>query len=431
MRSDLPEINAWQPPDNYQEVESMLEGISVFAPVKKPDRPEDPKTFHCPQCGAVTGFNVSAGGVACEHCGFVAGGPAAKIGRMAQEYEFKLETLKAAENGWGAEWQELHCDSCGAELVLSEGALSTTCPFCASNKVNVQTAKNDTIRPRYVIPFKVQPKGTHTRAEAWLGKGWFHPGELSARSIIDRFVGIYLSFWTFDANIDAHWRAEVGYEKQERYFDNGEWKTRTRIEWRWESGNVSVIIDDMVISGNSHVSRHILEQLYPFDLDALVAYKPDYLAGWQAQAYDLNLPDAWDEAKNRMREQGKDACRENIHSSHVRNFSMKADFSEETWRYILLPVYLAAYKFEENIYQVMVNGQTGVVAGQKPVAWSKIWLAVAGLLSPGILLGLAGLPLLLIGGVGLVPLILGFVLLVIGIILSVQLYKKAVASEAS
>ena len=431
MLDSIPDLGDWKPPDNYQEVESQLEGVSVFAPVVERDETGDPKTFHCPQCGAATGFDVAAAGVACVHCGYVVGAQAAKVGRRAEEYEFTLETLNAAEHGWGATRQELHCDSCGAELVLAEGVLSTTCPFCASNKVNVRSAPNDTLRPRFVIPFQIQLNDTRSRTETWLGKGWFHPGELSANSIIDRFVGIYLSFWTFDANIEANWRAEVGYEKQERYFDNGEWKTRTRIEWSWESGYVPVEIDDMVISGNSHVSQHILEQLYPFDLNALVVYQPDYLAGWQAQAYDLKLPDAWDEAKARMREQGKDACREDIHSPHVRNFSMKADFSDETWRYVLLPVYIAAYKFEEKIYQVMVNGQTGAVAGQKPVAWWKIWLAIGGLLSPGIVLGLIGLPLLLAAGVGILPLVLGFILLVIGIILSVMLYKKAVASEAS
>jgi hypothetical protein len=79
----------------------------------------------------------------------------------------------------------------------------------------------------------------------------------------------------------------------------------------------------------------------------------------------------------------------------------------------------------------MVNGQTGTIAGQKPVTWWKIWLAIAALLSPGLLLGLIGLPLLLAGGIGLIPLLLGFILLVGGVFFSVQLYRKAVASEAA
>ena len=110
---------------------------------------------------------------------------------------------------------------------------------------------------------------------------------------------------------------------------------------------------------------------------------------------------------------------------------MTADFGDETWRYILLPVYVAAYKFEDKVYQVMVNGQTGVVAGQKPVAWWKIWLAIAALLSPGLFVGLLGLPALLLGGAGVFLFLLGFVLLVIGGAISIALYRKAIESEAA
>jgi hypothetical protein len=79
----------------------------------------------------------------------------------------------------------------------------------------------------------------------------------------------------------------------------------------------------------------------------------------------------------------------------------------------------------------MVNGQTGAVAGQKPVAWWKIWLAIAALLLPGMTLGLIGLPLLLFAGIGMVPIILGLILLIPGGIFSFLLYQKAIDSERS
>jgi hypothetical protein len=131
-----------------------------------------------------------------------------------------------------------------------------------------------------------------------------------------------------------------------------------------------------------------------------------------------------------MRDKAKQACYASIPSIHVRNFSMSADFEDEVWRYVLLPVYLAAYRFEEKIFQVMVNGQTGSVAGQKPVDWSKVWLAVGGLLAPGVILGLIGL-LTLAVGIGMLPLGIGVVLFIVGIIISVIMYRQAVDSEAS
>ena len=427
------QTTGWQAPANYEQVTSTIEGISVWQPRTEEAKVEAPATYTCPNCGASTRYNVAAGGVACEYCGYTAPVKAEKVGRQAESFEFTLDTLNKAEQGWGIERKTLHCDNCGGELAVTEEMLSTTCPFCASNKVNLRTSPASTLRPRYLIPFKVQVEAVRARAKEWLGKGWFHPSQLASSTAIDRFSGIYLPFWTFGATINARWKAEVGYEHTESYYDSGSksMRTRTVIRWRWENGQVGLKVTDLLISGSSHLSHIILERLEPFNLNDLVAYSPDYLAGWQAHAYDINLPKAWEVGKDTMRERAKKACYDNIPSPHVRNFSMSADFSDESWRYLLLPVYLAAYRFEEKAYQVMVNGQSGVVAGQKPVAWWKIWLAVAALVVPGLILGLIGLALLPAGGIGVIPLVLGFILVVIGIVLGFIFYRQGVESEAA
>lgn len=422
----------WQTPPNFVPLESALEGITVFAPKPKDEQADEPQTFKCPQCGASTRFDVTVGGIACEHCGYATNPQAEIVGLQAQVMEFTLETLSKAELGWGVARQEMHCNSCGADMAIPAKAISVTCPFCASNKVNVREAPDDQLRPRFLIPFKIQPESTRAIAQKWLGQGWFHPDELGASAMVERFSGIYLPFWTFSAKIKSDWKAQVGYETQESYYDSSDksWKTRTRIDWRWENGQVKVDISNFLVCGSSHISEKLIEQVQPFELRDLVNYAPDFLAGWQAQTYDLTLPKAWEVSKTDMREQAKKACHKAIKSSHVRNFNMTADFADETWRYVLLPVYVTAYKFENKIYQVMINGQTGAIAGQKPVAWWKIWLGIAAILSPGLCLGLIGLPLLLAGGFGIFPLLLGLVFFILGMVGAFALYRTALASEA-
>ena len=172
MTINLP---AWQPPPDFAPVELSLPGISVFAPRPKDIQVDAPQTFSCPQCGATTKFDVAAGGVACEHCGYTATPQAQKVGLQAQVMEFTLETLSQAELGWGVERKEMHCEACGADMAIPENALTATCPFCASNQVNVRTAPADQLRPRFLIPFKIQPQATRALAQQWLGKGWYPP----------------------------------------------------------------------------------------------------------------------------------------------------------------------------------------------------------------------------------------------------------------
>lgn len=432
MENQNVNTNHWQPPADFEKVTSAMEGITVFAPKPKDEQKETLISFKCPQCGATTRYDVTAGGVACEHCGYTRPVETEQVGKKAKENEFTLENLKKAEHGWGEERRVLHCGSCGSEIAVASEALATTCAFCASNKVNLLPPDVDVLRPRFLVPFKVTPESNRDRARVWLGEGWFHPGELAASAIIEHFIGIMTPQWTFDANITAFWKAEVGYEHNESYYDHHDktWKTRTVIRWRWENGQVNLDIDDLIVPGSSHISNRLFQKILPFNLNELVNYNAGYLAGWQAQAYNINLLDAWEKGKGTMRELAKNACYKDIPSSHVRNFSMQADFSNESWRYILLPIYIAAYRFEDKVYQVLVNGQTGVIAGQKPVAWWKIWLAIAALLAPGILLGLIGLPLLLAGGVGTLPLFLGFILLIVGGAISFNIFRKARDSEA-
>ncbi|KPL73086.1 hypothetical protein ADN00_14950 [Ornatilinea apprima] len=424
----------WHIPEGFSQVESKLPGVTVFAPVKQVNGSRDKLvTYTCPRCGAVTRYDIAAGGVACEHCGYVHAVQTQVAGKAAEEHEFRVDVMEKANHvQWTAGRKDLVCEQCGAATSVPENAISGTCSFCASNKIHIADLPVEELQPKYIIPFSINQNQLKTIVSNWLGKGWFHPQSLSSSATVNSFRGVYLPFWTFDAEINADWKALVGYERSERYYDAGskEWKTRTTIDWRWEDGQVNQSFDDILIPGTRKVSQRILEEIQPFDLNALQSFSPDFLAGWQANHFDLSLQEAWDTAKDKMREKNREACYADIPTHHVRNFSMSADFANETWRYIFLPVFLSTYHFEEKKYQVMINGQTGEIAGQKPVEWWKIWAAIAASLSPGFLLLLIGLPLLLAGGIGIVPLILGFVLLVAGIIFSVSLYKKAVESEA-
>ena len=315
---------------------------------------------------------------------------------------------------------------------LPAGALTATCPFCASNKVIQREAPQDILRPRFLIPFQRKPEELPPIVQKWLGSSWMTPSTLKQKANVGSFNSIYLPYWTFDSTARASWRAQVGYDETERYYDAGdrEWKTRTVTHWRWENGSVNKIFDDLLVPGTGKVSKLHLGKIGNFNTNGLVEYSPNYLVGMHAQSYDIQLEPAWEAARNRMREETRSACRSQIKGEHVRNFTMSLDFSGESWRYILLPVYVSAYQYNDGrnglkTYQMLINGQTGSISGQRPADWTKVWLAIAALLVPGLLLGCTGLVTLVFGGLGVAIGVVGFIVLLIGGGISFFIYKKA------
>ncbi len=397
----MSEIISPIPPD-FVRVESKLDGITVYAPAPRAEPGAEARDFKCPNCGATTAYSPRAASVTCSNCGSIYAIPAANVGRQAAESEFTLDIVKQAQTptpqqlrGWGVTRRDLRCENCGATISVAPTELATTCPFCGSNRVAARTAAPDAFRPRALIPFQIERDACAQLARAWLARGWLYPSNLVHAARGAEFVGIYLPFWTFSARVHSAWRAQVGREKREQYFDTGEmkFKTRTRLEWHWEQGKISLPFDDELQSGTRRIDASLLKRLAPYALNALVTYDPGFLAGWRAQSYEIGLNEAWDAARGKMREIARAACLEQIDSNHVRNFSMNAAFDDEAWRLILLPAYLATYRFAGKPHQIAINGQTGKVAGEKPVAWSKVWLAVGALTLPGVLVAGAALVL--------------------------------------
>ncbi|NLE44120.1 MAG: YlaF family protein [Chloroflexi bacterium] len=429
MEEPSQQIPPWSPPAGYVAVPSQVEGVVIYAPAAD-EETEETQTFRCRYCGGTIAYEPGQQGLACPFCGRKQEIEAEQVGRAAEKYEFTLETMAHALHGWGSERRELVCEACGSVVTVAPMALTSTCAFCGSNRVLARSVvTSDLLRPTALIPFSIDAAQLETRVQAWLGQGWMHPSGLHRSGILRDLVGVYLPYWTFDTDVRADWQAEVGRVHTERYRVGGEWHTRTVIRWRWQSGRVRFQVADLLVAGTHRVSQAILRKVGPFDLEGLATYDPGYLAGWQAKVYDIALHDAWEAAKEQIRENAREACHEDTGSAHVRSLQMAVDFAHERWRHILLPVYLASYRYEGRPFHVMVNGQNGQVAGQKPVDWLRVWLVIAAMLLPGACLGMIGLLTLAVGGIGIIGLALGFILLIAGLVGGFLVLKKARESE--
>lgn len=424
---------SWRPPETFQALPSALDGFEVYGPVPEAKRSAaGPESVRCPQCGAAARFNIAKQTVACAFCGWTEAKQREVVGRDAADGEFTRTALERGAEGFGIDRRELSCQGCGASLALEAGAMAATCPFCASSQVSVREhATISGLRPTALLPFAIPAEGARLGASIWLGQGWFHPPDLARIARVDAFMGIYAPYWLFSSDITSEWEAEVGKERTiTKTNREGKTETETVIDWEWRKGVVSLTIRDLLVPGTAKISARLLHRIEgTFDLDRLLTYDPKQLAGFQAQTYDVGLPDAWEQGRSEMREQARRACMSDTGSSHVRSFSMTADLDREAWRHVLLPLWISAYRYDGRTFVVLVDGSTGSVAGQKPIAWNKVYLAIAAMILPGLGLGLLGLPLLLLG-VGAVVLLVAAVLLIAGAVGAVFLYQHAIESEA-
>ena len=427
------------PPPHYVLAESALPGFTVYQPaaVAEPEQ-QTHVQFDCPQCSGATAFNAADGGLTCTYCGYHEAAQTDVVGTAATEFEFTPEHVAQAAQGWGVSRKTLACQNCGVEINIPADSLTHTCPYCLSNNVIQQKAAQDALRPRFIIPFQVDDVQNQTHIQTWLAEGgrgtlsltlnkrphqfklWrITPSELSKLSSIgSHFTAVYLPFWTFDSRLEVDWEAEVKFERTDSDGD-------TITYYRDASGHERKIIDDMLIVGTSRVDDTLLAALADYDLQGLVAYAPDYLAGLHAQAYDVSLTEGWDSGRQKMRQLARAACVQEAlkpsKAKSVRNLTMQVSFFEESWRYVLLPVYLGVYHYQNETYQVLVNGQTGTVSGRMPVDWPRVWLHVVLFFLPTLFL--------LVGSIALIPFGAGCILFPFGLaalVFSISATKKLI-----
>ena len=294
--------------------------------------------------------------------------------------------VAAQQQGWGTETRNFKCNSCNAMITAEPNITATVCPFCGSHHVLAQKESSRVIQPESVLPFVVDQKTAIDKFQTWLGRGWFRPNGVKriAKDAEARLQGIYLPFWTFDAQTASRWQAEAGhyYYVSERYTVtvNGRQENRTRqvqkVRWEPASGTHDEFFDDVLVYATRSVQENILHRIYPYDTSKLVPYRPQYLAGWRAEEYQIDLEEGWKAGQDIIRDRIRDACGRKVPGDTYRNLRVQSTFSDMTFKHTLLPVWIASYRYSNKVYNFMVNGQTGKVQGEAPISWWKVALTV-------------------------------------------------------
>jgi hypothetical protein len=346
------------------------------------------KKFSCPACGAEAEWNPGKQALVCAFCG--ATSPAQVELTAAGEQVIKEHDLVAAlraipdsARGWQAKKTSVRCQSCQAISVFDPERVGQRCDFCGSSALVPYEEIKEAFSPESLLPMNVSENQVRDNVRRWYRTRWFAPNKLRSAALTDTVKGLYIPYWTFDAQVHADWTAESGYYyyENETYTDaNGKEQTRQvqKVRWQPSSGAVDHFFDDELVAASRGVQPDLLRKVEPFPTEQLKPYKAGYLSGWVVERYQIDLVSAAHQARKVMDGKMISLCDQEVPGDTHRNLNVNSNYSGQTFKHILVPVWLLTYSYGPRAFQVVINGFTGAIAGRYPKSWVKILLAVLG-----------------------------------------------------
>ena len=246
-----------------------------------------------------------------------------------------------------------------------------------------QAANRNVLRPESVIPLGVCRDTAAAGFRRWLAGLWFRPGALKQLQRFDA-VGVYVPYWSFDAAVHSEWSADAGHyyyvTRTVPVRVGGRMQLQTQrvrqVRWVPAWGKRDDAYDDYLVNASRGLSEPLVAKLGGFDTRALVPYRPEYLAGWRAEEYQLDLESAWQAARRSIQALQEQRCAGDVPGDTHRRLAVHSDIGEVRWKHVLLPIWSLRYEFGGKPYSVLIHGQTGRVVGKAPWSAAKILLAL-------------------------------------------------------
>ena len=354
----------------------------------------------CTECGAPLAFQPGAGLLKCPFCGteneIEGAGQALSpwgertgtdTGIRELDYQAALaDKLDAAEI---QEVATIRCPGCGAEVGLDASTLADTCPFCVTPLAREDSHPHRHPKPQGILPFALDQRTAREKMARWLGSRWFAPSSLKKFAEAGRpLAGVYLPHYTYDSVGDADYSGQRGdayYVTRTRTVTiDGKPQTKTfqerKIRWTSVSGHVRHIFDDVLVQASDSMGLAADSAEYggrSWDLAALEPYRTEFLAGFRAEAPGIGIEEGYARAERLMEQVLIRDIKFDIGGDAQRISSMRSRYADVTFKHVLLPVWLASYRWQNKPFRVVVNGRTGEVSGERPYSAWKIALAVA------------------------------------------------------
>jgi DNA-directed RNA polymerase subunit RPC12/RpoP len=333
----------------------------------------------CPGCGGKLHYSAEKQQISCDYCGHHEDFDKAndRVEELSlNDYLQNADNLKPSD----AQKHVYHCKSCGANMMLDKNEVSVNCSFCGSKNVNEAAFEERYIQPQGIIPFTIPIQKAKDMFRAWVSRGFFTPSKLKTQASLDSLKGVYIPFWTYDAQTDSKWSGYAGYYYYVTRTREVNGRTETYQErntrWEWREGMSSRFFDDVLIAASKGLNQQEVNKIFPYRLQEIVNFDARLLLGWGAEVYSLAVNEGYQEANKIMDEQIELDCARLLAADTYRDLHVITQKSKQTFKHLLLPLWICTYLYNGKTYRFMVNGQTGKIEGSKPLSAIKIALTI-------------------------------------------------------
>ena len=337
--------------------------------------------YKCPACGGALSFDSGLQKMKCPYCDtefeVAALQELDEVLRQEQPSDFTWESQP--ESCWSEEesgnLRSFVCKSCGGEILGDLNTAATNCPYC-DNPVVMAGQFAGTLRPDVVVPFQLDKEQAKAAFAAHLQKKPLLPKLFKSQNRLESIQGLYVPFWLFDTDADAHIRYQG--TRVRHWSDSNYNYTRTSFYSLIRSGKLS--FDNVPVDGSRKMADELMESIEPYDLSRGVDFQTAYLAGFLADKFDVDADTCKNRANDRIRTGTEQVfAATTVGYQSVIPQSSNIRLSGGRVRYALLPVWMLTTRWQDKVFTFAMNGQTGKFVGNLPIDWKLFWTYLLGI----------------------------------------------------
>lgn len=336
----------------------------------------------CPACLAELKFNPKVQKWVCKYCGSEYSLEELKQEEITNQKASKDESVKqTAKKSANISYNSYNCPDCGAEIIMDENTSVTECVYCGNTAIITERLVGE-FAPKQIIPFK-KDKNDAIKAFMDYKKGKrFMPKEFTEKKNIEKISGIYIPFYLYDINSSASIEVEATRSKT---WNEGNYRyKKTDYFEATRAGKMS--FNMIPTDASKKFPDDIMDSIEPYDYKDLVEFDSSYMSGFLSEKYDLSMDELYERAEKRAKESTIQELLNTVtgYDSKTIKASLAKAEKKDTSKYVLLPVWMLNVKYENKLYTLAMNGQTGKFIGNVPVSKGKVvklWIEIFAVIS--------------------------------------------------